>query len=171
MAARGGYFAITPEQRAKLMALTTGADRAAYLDEQFDDEFFQDLDKAWYTIHRTLTNYPPDYDGLDDDIDAQYGTYPLKLAIFGGQELNIDDDRGWILRLIEPDQIADLVQAIEELDEETLKKKYWATSSEEILPEYGEEDLEYTLGYLEGARDFLKRMVGTSRTVIFLADQ
>lgn len=73
--------------------------------------------------------------------------------------------------MIEPHQIADLVQAMEALDEETLKKKYWETSSEEILPEYGEEDLEYTLGHFEGARDFLKRIVGTGRTVIFLADQ
>lgn len=153
------------------MALTAGEDRTAFLDDLFDDEIFQDLDKAWYAMHRTLANYPQDFEGLDDEIDAKHGTYPLKLAIYGGQDIYPDDDGSWILRLIEPDQIADLVQAMEALDEKSFRQKYWATSSEEIFPEYGEEDLEYTFAYFGEARDFLKRMVGTGRTVIFLADQ
>lgn len=171
MAARGGYFAITAEQRVRLMALTTGADRAEYLNDQFDDEFFQDLDKAWYTIHRALGNYPSDPYGLSDEMDAQYASYPLKLAIYGGQDINIDGDDGWILRLIEPHQIADLVHAMDAQDEESLKQKYWASNSLQSHYEYGEDDLEYTLGYFEGARDFLRRMIGTGRTVVFLADQ
>ncbi|PJI44317.1 DUF1877 family protein [Ferrovibrio sp.] len=171
MAARGGYFAITADQKARLMALTTGADRAEYLNEIFDEVPYQDLDKAWYTIHRALANYPSDPYGLSDEMDAQYASYPLKLAIYGGQDINVDGDDGWILRLIEPHQIADLVQAMEGLDEESLKQKYWASNSLESHCEYGEDDLEYTLGYFEEARDFLKQMAGTGRTVIFLADQ
>jgi hypothetical protein len=171
MACRGGYFAITPEERAKLMALATGRERADYLDELYDDATFQTLDKAWYVMHRCLANYPNEDYGLDDEKDAKYGTYPLKLAVYGGQDINIDNDDGWIMRLIEPHQLPDLARAMDAIDDKAFAERYWASSSEEANIEHGEEDLEYTLAYFSEARDFFKRMNDTGRTIVFLADQ
>ena len=114
---------------------------------------------------------------LRPDLTDQHGSYPLKIAIYGGGDINYgggdindDSDENWLIFLKDTKQVEDLSAAMDVIDEAWLSERYWSTSSAEIFPEYGEEDREYTREYFTAARDFLKRMAAESRAVVFIAD-
>lgn len=171
MAARGGYWGVTDEQVEKLLALPAAQDRADYLDDLFDEQTWQDLDKAWYCIHRCLCNYPPEEEWITEELTNARGRYPLTHAICGGHDLNKEEDPSWIIYLKDRKQHSELVAALEPIDEAWLSERYWATGSEKTFPEYGEDDRGYTWAYFDEGRAFLKRMLEEGRSVVFMADQ
>jgi hypothetical protein len=171
MATRGGFAGLTQEQVAHLLSLTTAQEKADYLNDLFDDRYWQDLDKAWYRIHRCLSNYPPEEEWLTEETTKRCGTYPLNIAICGGHNLNSDEDPGWILYLKDLRQLSDLIAALEPVTEDWLSERYWAMGNKQTYPEHGEEDRGYTWAYFDEGRDFLKRMLAEGRSVVFLADQ
>lgn len=170
MAGRG-YQAMTAEQLEKLESFAGTDDKIEYWDSEcYSDESYCDLDKAWDAIHRCLGAYPPGVEFFEDELVQANGTYPLKRAILGGRNLVTDGDYSWIIRLIEPHHIAELVEALEPIDEAWFSGKYW-THCRDAWPEYGEEDRQYTWAYFQEARDFLRRHVGTGHSILFMADQ
>lgn len=60
---------------------------------------------------------------------------------------------------------------MQKIDQKEFASRYWKSASESIYPEFGEEDLEYTWADFTEARDFLARIAGPGRSVVFLADQ
>jgi hypothetical protein len=181
MGCRGIYFAITDEQRSKLLSLTSDEERLDYYKEaiEIDTEhrFLQETDKAWDAIHRCLGDFPPNTPGFYPQDwpnwsfarPEDHGTYPLKLCVLGGRRL-IEDGGDYIIRLIEPNEVEDVAEALEPIDFDWLAKKYWK-HCEGAWPEYGEDDLGYTWGYFEEVRYFFRRMAGNGRAVIFAVDQ
>jgi hypothetical protein len=162
------HSAITAEQRAHLEALPNGEERFFYLADEIFEEvgeaFQQEMDKSWDSIHRCLTQSPPGA----EMIYSEDGTYPLKLAILGGKDLS--DDPSYIVTLIEPHQVPDLAQAMAGISRERFTELYWH-HCRDYAPEFGEQDLEYSLEYFEYLRDFLARIAPTGRAVVFFADQ
>ncbi len=184
MSALGVHFALTKEQYDHLLALPDDAARLNYVKEDIEDawdtEFLQVTDHAWDAIHRCLSDWPPNtpyfypLPGVDPApgvyaLPEDHGTYPLKLCILGGRKLH-DDESTYFIRLIEPNEVADLAAALKPIEKAWMREKYF-THCEGAWPEYGEEDFEYTWEYFELVRDFFQRIAPTGRAVIFTADQ
>jgi hypothetical protein len=181
MGARGVHFAITNEQRIALEQIVGDAERVDFVKEHieapWDRKFLQQTDKAWDAIHRCLSDWPPNtpyFYPVDPkegafDLPENHGTYPLKLCVLGGKRL-LESEYFYFIRLIEPAEVIDLAAALKPIDKEWLSKKYW-THCEGAWPEYGEDDLGYTWAYFEELRDFIVRMAGNGRSIIFTVDQ
>jgi hypothetical protein len=181
MAGRGALFAITDEDRQALESSNSDEERIEYvyetIEERWEEPFLVETDKAWDPIHRCLSEWPPDTPWFHEvapehgahALPEDHGTVPLKLCILGGRKLN-DDERECFLRLVEPEQVEALVPALDAIDRETLREKYFR-HCKGAWPEYGEEHFEYAWAYFEEVRDFYRRMAGNGRAVIFTADQ
>ena len=101
-------------------------------------------------------------------LDTEWGAYPLNLAIIGGKWLS--DDPGFIVTMVEPEQLGDLAAALIGISEEQFTDLY-RTHCKDAWPEYGEEDLEYNREYFHAMREFYARVAPTGRSVVFSADQ
>lgn len=150
----GVHFALTPEQRANLLAQPDDDARVRYMLESiegaWDKENLQETDKAWIPIALSLAEHPV-----------------LHQMILGGRSLSEGDQ--FILRLIEPDAVAAIAEALAEADDEWMTKAYHERCSDE--PEYGDEELEYMLHWFGRLREFFVRIAPTGRAVLFSADQ
>ena len=181
MAARGVHFAISEEQRRELVILSSDDDRIAYvqeiLEEEWDERFLLETDKAWDALHRCLSEYPPDtpwFYPMDPERGAfalpeDQGARPLKLSVLGGKRLITDESR-YFIRLIEPDEVVELASALNAVDGAGMRARYFR-HCKGAWPEYGEDDFDYTWEYFLLLRDFFHRMPGNRRAVIFTADQ
>ena len=162
--AQGAHFALTDEQRVKLLNLKSDEERIDYvtedIEEDWDKEYAQETDKAWDAIHRCLTEQPPN----TPELDADCGEYPLKVCIFGGRPL-IPNEAGTI-RLIEANEVSDLAQALDPITKEWFAEKY-STHCKGAWPEYGKEDFGYTWDWFCKLRDFFRRAATAQRAVIF----
>jgi hypothetical protein len=167
MSCLGLLVALTAEQRAQLEALPDGEDRYFYVDslmETSGEESYQELDKSWDALHRCLAKGTPG----SKKLDTEWGAYPLNLAIIGGKWLS--DDPGFIITMVEPEQLGDLAAALIGISEEQFTDLY-RTHCKDAWPEYGEEDLEYNREYFHAMREFYARVAPTGRSVVFSADQ
>ena len=165
MACRGAYYAIDDEQRAHILSLS-GIDVVSYIHDLYRDlnhRHYQDVDKAWDAIHRCLTG-----DSDPEFVHASAGSYPLNQCVLGGQPLYDGDD--YIIMLIEPAALQDLVAALETIDEAWMERTYHATCKH-VFPEYGDEDCGYTLNWFLDMKVFLMRAVEANRAVVFYVDQ
>lgn len=170
MGTRGVHFAITAEQRAGLESHSDDQERICYVQEvienAWDHEFLKQTDKAWDAIHRSLSEWPadtPNFYPVPPEHGAyalpeDHGTYPLKLAVLGGKRLQ-ESEYDYFIRLVEPNEVIDLVPALKAIDEDNLRARYFK-HCKGAWPEYGEEDFEYTWEYFEMLRDFFERMSG-----------
>lgn len=177
----GVHFAITEEQKAKLLSFDNDDDRIRYvkedIEQSWDEPHLVETDKAWDAIHRCLSDFPPDtpwFYPVDPEHGAyalpeDHGSYPLKLGVLGGRKVN-DEEFDYFIRLVEPQEVADLAAALAPIDEAWMREKYFR-HCKGAWPEYGEEDFEYTWAYFGALREFYQRMAGNGRAVIFTADQ
>ena len=175
----GVHFAITDEQRKALENAASDEDRIDYIkeviEEEWDEEYTVESDKAWDTIHRSLGEMPPGIEWLYPvreelgpfALPDNYGEYPLKICILGGKKL-VEEDGNYFIRLIEPHEISDLVPALNEIDIVELSKRYFK-HCKDVWPEFGQEDFEYTWEYFVAVREFFQKMEGNGRSVIFTA--
>lgn len=180
MGCLGVHYAITDTQRAALEACQDDEARIEHVNEVLgetcDEDYLVDTDKAWDAIHRCLAEYPPNTpwfypvsNGEAHMLPEDCGSYPLKLAILGGRKL-MDDEHLYFMRLVEPDEVADVADALEAIDEAEFKRRYFR-HCEGAWPEYGEDDAQYSWEYFQDVRAFFRRMTGSGRTILFTADQ
>lgn len=183
MSCLGRHYALTETDRAALLAFADDDERIDFLledlEERFDEDkdHYVDTDKAWDAIHRCLGDFPPNtpyfypvdpkYGGYA--LPEDHGSYPLKLAVLGGRRLN-DDESRFFIRLIEPNEVADLAEALKPITRDWMRERYFRNCAG-AWPEFGEEDFEYTWAHFEELRDFFLRIAPTGRSVIFTADQ
>lgn len=181
MGCLGVHFAVTDEQRAGLEAAADDDARIRYLqevvEEGWDEENLVETDKAWDGIHRCLGEFPPDtpyFYPVDPKhggwaLPEDHGTPPLKLCVLGGRRLMEEENR-YFIRLIEPDEVVAVSAAIDAIDEDEMRTRYFRYCKG-AWPEYGEEDFGYCWAYFEELREFFRRVAGSGRTVVFSADQ
>jgi hypothetical protein len=120
MACRGVHFALTEEQRRQLLEAADDDARRAVLEdveEAWDRDNLVETDKDWDALHRALAREAPDSQemppGSSDD--------PLSLVILGGKPI-LEDERSYIIRLIEPSQIGPIVAALRTIDKSQLER-------------------------------------------------
>ncbi len=181
MSCLGVYFAITAEQASTLEAFDNDDERIDFIREDIEenwiDEFAVESDKAWDGIHRCLGEFPPDtpwFYPVDPESGAHarvedYGSEPLRLAVLGGKKI-MDDESRYFIRLVRPDQVGAIAEAMEALDREQMRDRYFR-HCKGAWPEYGEEDFEYIWEYFQEICEIYKKMAGNSRFIVFTADQ
>jgi hypothetical protein len=168
MASRGVHFALTNAERDHILGLETDEEKIDYLqgtiERAWDHKNLQESDKAWLLIHRCLTDDPD----AEDSFEPEAGTLPLKLLVLGGRQV-LEDESEYLFRLIESSQLAELVHALETVDEQTFKAKFDTYCSNDAK-RFGPPAFGYAWEYFQYLRDFVKRINGTGRSILFTVD-
>ena len=117
MSCLGVHFAIEAAEAERLTLAGNDAELLTIvqeeIEERWDKEWLCQTDKAWDAIHRCLT---------DGRLTSGNGEYPLSLCILGGQALYSGDD--FIVRLVAPDQAADVGRALSTVTEQEFRRRY-----------------------------------------------
>jgi hypothetical protein len=167
MSCLGVHFALTDSEVKKIKSMDDEQDRLEYLTEEIeeqylegDKEFAGESDKAWDAMHRALSDGELTWDG---------GKYPCNHVVLGGELLYTDDD--YIMSLKNPSQVRDIFNAIEKIDIDDFRNKYFKIDPEDYGFELTEEDFEYTWDWFQNVRQLYKRAADNNRFVLFTADQ
>jgi len=167
MSCLGVHFALTPEEIVKLRSFENDADRLAFLQEEIEENYFQDLheyvaetDKSWDAMHRLLS------DGELSDTD---GPEPLRFAVLGGEPLYFKDD--YIMSLKTPEQVKAVSEAIATMGADEFRIRYNKIDEEKYGFPRTDEDFEYTWDWFGRVVELYKKAADENRYVLFTADQ
>lgn len=169
MSCLGVHFALIAEDVATLRGFDSEEDRLDHLHEVIEEEYmdpdvpepmYAESDKAWDAMHRVLTNGLLTWDG---------GVYPLNHAILAGELLYSGSD--YIMSLKSPEQVKDIAAALDSIDQESFREKYFQLDAQDYGSPLTEEDLEYTWEWFQNVRDLYRTASGVGRHVLFTADQ
>lgn len=166
MACRGVFFALTPEQKDHLLALTSDQERLEYvqevIEEAWDEEHLYETDKAWDAMHRCLT---------DGSLNGMDSANPLSRLILGGKQLYSDTQK-YVINLVEWHELSQISAALKSVTRDWLQGRYKQLSQTDYPQEYiSEDDWEYTWAYFSGLPEFIARAQRGGRCVIFTVDQ
>ncbi len=166
MACRGVFFALSSEQRDHLLALTTDAERRAYIqdhiEEQWDDVHLLQMDKAWDAVHRCLT---------DGTLTIGSSPTPLAKLILDGKQLHSDTST-YIANLVDWHELPEISEALKAVTKDSLKARYERLRATDYLQyQISNEDWEYTWDYFSEIPDFVARTYEEGRSILFTVDQ
>ncbi len=117
MACRGIHFAVSKEQYEKLLSAKSDEDLIEIvqeeIEEEWDENWLRETDKACDAIHRCLT---------DGRLEWDNGEFPLNAVILGGKQLHEGDD--YIISVISPEKVPAVAQALNGIDEDVLRRGY-----------------------------------------------
>jgi hypothetical protein len=162
MACRGVHFALTADEESRLLSAQGDAEVMAVVEaveETWDNDWFQETDKAWDAIHRCLTDGTLSYDS----------STPLHKCILGGRQLHEGDD--YIVAYLTAEDVRDVAAAIGDIDEGRMRRRYDTLSTTDYGDYVSDEDFEYTWSYFEGVQSFFRKAAESGRAVIFTVDQ
>jgi hypothetical protein len=166
MGGLGVHFALPEEEVNKLRSLLDEEERLDFM-EVIEEKYFNDYpnfkaesDKAWDAMHRVLADGELTWDG---------GDYPLNHVVLAGELLYSQDD--YIISLKSPSQVKDINEALQHLDEEEFRKRYYAIDPESYGFPLSEEDFGYTWEWFQSVRELYKIAAKEGRYVLFTADQ
>ncbi len=164
MSSIGVLFAVTVDEVAELEARAGSDELADFVSEEIEErddpgQSF-DLDKAWDALHRCLT---------DGTLDVGAGTFPLNAAVLGRGTLDAGEE--YFVGLTRAADVPAVAAALAAVDETFLRHAYRTVLPADYAPEYGEDDLEYTVGSFEGLPGFWQAATASGRSVIFTVSQ
>lgn len=164
MSCLGVHFAITAAQAKKLLAAKNDEDLVDLIQEEieedWDEEWVFQTDKAWDALHRCLS---------DGTLDCKRGAPPLNFVFFGGRVLNTEPD--YFVVLLTPSQVRDVATALCGITAEWMRKRYFDTPFPDYQGEKSAEDWEYAWSQFEGLPAWFERAAVAKRHVIFTVDQ
>ena len=128
------------------------------VEEQWDQDWLQECDKAWDAIHRCLT-----------DGKLEYGESPMHKCILGKRSVHEGDE--YIISFLEPPEVKEVAAAIKSIDLTWMRKKYDAITDPDYEVAKSEDDFEYTWAYFEELRDFFQKVAAAERSMLFSVDQ
>lgn len=150
MGCRGVHFALNDHQVKQLLSAENDDKVLEVVQEEiegsWDKEWLQETDKAWDAIHRCLT---------DGKLNSE-PTSPLHKCILGGQQLYEEED--YIVSYLIPEEVGEVAAAIKDIDEEWMRRKYFAIDPNDYGFPLTEEDFEYTWSWFEELRSSFKRL-------------
>jgi hypothetical protein len=160
----GMHFAISYDQAMKLLQCKTDEDLVEMVEEEVEEVSTEEnsfqTDKSWDAIHRCLSN---------GTLDVRQGTRPLNLAILGGNILNKEPE--YLVALLTPTEVKQVAEALSQVTEDWMKKKYFDQKFPDYAGEKSEEDWEYTWGSFDGMPEFFASAAARKQHVIFTVDQ
>lgn len=164
MACRGVHFALTSEQYNKVCECNSDDELIELIqeeiEEEWDENWLRETDKAWDAIHRSLT---------DGKLEWDNGLFPLNAVIIGGKQLYNGED--YIISLVTPEQVKSIAGAISSIDKATLKKGYEKIKQVDYDGEIGELDFEYTWEWFKDLPSLYEKAAQSNRAIIFSVDQ
>lgn len=163
MGCRGVLFAIKDETAEQLLAARSDdavMEIVEAIEEEWDEKFLEETDKAWDAMHRALS---------DGSLDPSGGSFPLNRAILGGKHLHQGDD--YIVCLVSKDEVPAVAHALGTIGDDGMRQRYQELVPRDYAAEYGDDDREYTVDYFRGVADLYARAAKAGRAVIFTVDQ
>jgi hypothetical protein len=163
MGCRGVLFAIDDATTERLLAAKSDDDVLEIvesIEEEWDESFLEETDKAWDAMHRALS---------DGSLDPSGGSFPLNRAILGGKRLHRGEN--YIVSFVPKDEVPTVASALASIDEVAMRQRYDQRVPRDYAAEYGDEDREYTVEYFRGVVDLYARAAKAGRAVIFTVDQ
>jgi|SRR5664279_4324364 len=167
MSCLGVHLALSMEEANYLLSCEDEHERLEYVTEELEERYLADpgtyaaqSDKAWDGMHRALSDGLLTYDG---------GEYPLNHVVLAGKVLYSQDD--YIMSLKTPEQVSVIASALETLTEEDFRHRYDAIDAKKYDDEIGDEDFQYTWGWLQEVRRLYRTAAAEGRHVLFTADQ
>lgn len=164
MGCRGVHFALTQEQDENLTGMI-GNDEAISdyimeeIEEQWDEAWLCETDKAWDAIHRCLTDGGLDIEPLS----------PLHMAILGGRHLYSEDD--YIVSYVDKADVPAVASQLNGITASWMKEKYFALNPDDYGMDPSEDDWEYTWSWFSELVKFYTKAAEDGRSVVFTADQ
>ena len=164
MACRGVHFAIAKEECEKLLSAKTDESIIEIIqegiEEEWNEEWLCETDKAWDAIHRCLTN---------GKLECNENEFPLNTVILCGKQLHKSDD--YIISLIEPEKVSAVSDALQNINEKTLKLSYEKINQNDYDGEIGKDDFEYTWEYFMELPKLFSKAAKAGRAIVFTVDQ
>jgi hypothetical protein len=161
MANRGVHFALTNSQTQALLAAQNDDELISVIEEieeEWNEEYLAQSDKAWDAIHRCLT---------DGSLLYENGQYPLSHCICGGQQLYSGED--YTVSFVSATQVKDVEVALSQIIEHWMQEQYFNIPQNE----YGvlsDDDFQYTWTWFQEVRQLYKKASINDRAVIFTVD-
>lgn len=166
MGCLGVHFALTEDEVAHLRSLDDDA-LLEHLKSDLEDTYFEDLpdllaqsDKAWDAMHRALS---------DGELSWDSGEYPLNHTVLAGELLY--DEPDYIVSLKSPAQVQDIAAALQHINEDDFRQRYFAINAEGYGFPLSQEDFAYTWDWFQNVRGLYERAARQGRYVLFTADQ
>jgi hypothetical protein len=161
MGCLGVHFSFPPDRGAELY----DGDEAALafveaLEEEWDEYYLQQTDKAWDAIHRCLSDGTLEWDG---------GEWPLNGAVLGGEPVYRAAD--YIIRFLDEVDIAAIAQALDGVTQPWLRARFAGLAAHGYAGETGEADFDYTWHWFELMRAFFRKTADEGRRMVFTANQ
>lgn len=163
MGSRGVLFAIDDTTTKRLLAARSDGALMKIveaIEEEWDDEFLTETDKAWDAMHRALS---------DGTLTPTGGSFPLNRALLGGKHLHRGDE--YIVALVTRDEVPAVARALASIDDAAMRRRYQELVPRDYAPEYGDDDREYTVETFRDVVDLYARAARAGRAVIFTVDQ
>ena len=164
MTARGVLFAITAGDLTALDASADAEARVEYIVEEIERRwepgFVLELDKAWDALHRCMS---------DGRLEQGGGEYPLNAAVLGRELLDAGPD--YFVGLTRAADVPAVAAAVRGVDGRWIAEAYRAKVPVDYAPEYGDEDLDYTVHWSNGLPAFWRSACAATRSVIFTVDR
>ena len=170
MGCLGVHFAVEEAEVMKLKSFDDESERVEYFINDFEEthmarenkDWYQETDKAWDGIHRSLT------DGRFRDGN---GTYPLNCVILGGEDISVEDD--YIIFVKSPSHVREIAAGLEGFTKQRLRKGYSQITEANCdwYLQVGENDFMYTWSWFEELCKFYQRAAAANKYVIFSASQ
>ena len=161
MGCRGVHFALTAEEAALISSASNDGQLMTAIEEiedRWDQEWLVETDKAWDAIHRCLT-----------DGTLSYGPTPSHKCVLGSGSLHEGEE--YIVNLLEPDEVQQVILAIRDIDEPFLRRSYFAIDPDDYDQPPSEEDFGYTWDNFRDLREFFEKAARHDRAVVFTVDQ
>ena len=161
---RGFHIALSREHAKRLFAIKDDASILKFLEElKATPEMKKsgrilDSGTAWDAIHRCLT---------DGELDPAGGEFPLNHAVLGGKELHRGPDSTAVL--IRPDMTRFIADALEELTEDDLRKKFMALNPQSYREPIDEKHFMQIWIVMQDLKVFFQAAAENLEAVVFTA--
>lgn len=164
MVGRGFHIALSREHAKRLFAIKDDPSLLKFLEELKDDSTLKETDRilelgtTWDPIHRCLT---------EGELDPAGGDFPLNHAVLGGKQLHKGPDSTAVL--IRPDMTRFIADALEELQEDDIRQKFFALDPQSYPHPIDEQHFTEIWIALQTLKDFFLAAAENMEAVVFTA--
>jgi hypothetical protein len=161
MTGRGIHFALTNAQVQAVLGVANDDELMLVIEsieEEWNEKYLAESDKAWDAIHRCLT---------DGCLLYKSGQYPLNHCICGGEQLYGAEN--YIISFVSAAQVKDVASALRKITDLWLRERYFAIPQDD----YGilsNNDFEYTWEWFQEVKQLYEKASAEDRAVIFTVD-
>ena len=164
MAGRGFHIALSREHAKRLFAIKDDASLLQFLEELKNLPEMKksgrilDSGTAWDAIHRCLT---------EGELDAAAGEFPLNHAVLGGKQLHRGAESTAVL--IRPDMTQFIADALEGLEQDEVRKKFFSLSPQSYREPIDEKHFMQIWIKLQDLKVFFQAAAESLEAVVFTA--